>query len=81
MATRTAGPTAVSSATGGQVALSLTSQSGSAASPPAAGGHTGGDPTAELKREARERAMEERALGVTRMYQDNVRALNPYAHS
>jgi hypothetical protein len=41
----------------------------------------GGDPTAELKREARERAMEERALGVTRMYQDNVRALNPYAHS
>ena len=34
-----------------------------------------------LKREARERAREERELGVTRMYQDNVRALNPYAHS
>ena len=40
MATRTAGPTAVSSATGGQVAPSPTSQSGTAASPPAAGGHT-----------------------------------------
>ena len=38
--------------------------------------------TAELKREARERAKEERELGVTspgaRMYQDNVRA-RPYA--
>ena len=39
-----------------------------------------GDPgtTTELNREARERAREERALGVTRMYQDNMRALNPY---
>ena len=40
MATQTAGPTAVSSATGGQVAPSPTSQSGTAASPPAAGSHT-----------------------------------------
>ena len=40
MATRTAGPTAVSSATDGQVAPSPTSQSGTAASPPAAGSHT-----------------------------------------
>ena len=39
----------------------------------------GGDPgtTEELKREARERAREERELGVTRMYQDNARAPRP----
>ena len=44
-------------------------------------GDDGGKLADEFEREAQQRASEARALGVTQMYADNRRALNPYAHS